>query len=189
MVKFYRGECLGSPHNGYGDGNDVFSFSRLSKTTKLQGTTESQLSFINFLARNRLLAGRIVKLLFHGELSTSQKEVITAFIEKKDRDRRLIKIWRPISLVNVDVKTGSRAIAKRLEKVLPYVVHHDQNPFVKGTTIFDAVRTISDSMDYTEMKGYEGQMSVIDFEKAFDSLSLDFLFKSLELFGFGVFIS
>ena len=36
------------------------------------------------------------------------------------------------------------------------------------------------------MKGYEGIMSVIDFGKAFDSLSLDFLFKSLELFGFGV---
>ena len=60
---------------------------------------------------------------------------------------------------------------------------------MKGRTIFDAVRTISDSMDYTEMKGYEGKMSVIAFEKAFDSLSLDFLFKSLELFGFGVFIS
>ena len=47
---------------------------------------------------------------------------------------------------------------------------------MKGRTIFDAVRTISDSMDYTEMKGYEGIMSVIDFEKVFDSLSLDFLF-------------
>ena len=58
---------------------------------------------------------------------------------------------------------------------------------MKGRTIFDAVRTaISDSMDYTEMKGYEGIMSVIDFEKVFDCLSLDFLFKSLELFCFGV---
>ena len=57
---------------------------------------------------------------------------------------------------------------------------------MKGRTIFDAVRTISDIMDYTEMKGYEAIMSAIDFEKAFDSLSLDFLFKSLELFGFGV---
>ena len=40
----------------------------------------------------------------HGELSTLQKEAITTLIEKKDRDRRLIKNWRPISLVNVDVK-------------------------------------------------------------------------------------
>ena len=36
------------------------------------------------------------------------------------------------------------------------------------------------------MKGYQGIMTPIDFEKAFDSLSRDFLFKSLESFGFGV---
>ena len=54
---------------------------------------------------------------------------------------------------------------------------------MKGRTIFDAVGIINDIMDYTEMKGYEGIMSAIDFKKAFDSLSLDLLFKSLELFG------
>ena len=54
---------------------------------------------------------------------------------------------------------------------------------MKGRTIFDAVGIINDIMDYTEMKGYEGIMSAIDFKRAFDSLSLDLLFKSLELFG------
>ena len=38
-------------------------------------------------------------------------------------------------------------------------------------------------MDYTEMEGYEVIMSAIDFKKAFDSLSLDLLFKSLQRFG------
>ena len=33
--------------------------------------------------------------------------------------------------MNVDVKIGSKAIAKRLEKVLPYIIYHDQNAFVK----------------------------------------------------------
>ena len=68
----------------------------------------------------------------HRELSNSQKEAVLTLIEKKDRDRTLIKNWRPISLVNVDVKIGSKAIAKRLEKVLPYIIHHNQNAFVKG---------------------------------------------------------
>ena len=49
-------------------------------------------------------------------------------------------------------------MAKRLEKILPYVIHHEQNASVKERTIFDAVRIISDIMDYTEMKGYEGIM-------------------------------
>ena len=121
----------------------------------------------------------------HGELSKSQKEAVITLIQKMDRDRRLIKNWRPISLVNVDVKIGSKAIAKRLEKVLPYIIHRDQNAFVKGRTMFDAVTTINDVMDFTEMKGCKGIMSAVDFEKAFDSLRLDFLFKSLDTFGFG----
>ena len=54
---------------------------------------------------------------------------------------------------------------------------------MKGRTIFDAVGIISDVMDYTEMEGYEVIMSAIDFKKAFDSLSLDLLFKSLQRFG------
>ena len=68
----------------------------------------------------------------HGELSNSQKEAVITLIEKKDKDRRLIKNWRPISLVNVDVKIRSKAIAKRPEKVLPHIIHHDQNALVKG---------------------------------------------------------
>ncbi|KAL9975996.1 hypothetical protein ACROYT_G013225 [Oculina patagonica] len=53
----------------------------------------------------------------HGELSNTQKQAIIKLIEKKERDRRYIKNWRPISLLNVDVKIASRAIALRLEKL------------------------------------------------------------------------
>ena len=55
----------------------------------------------------------------YGELSISQKGAIITLIEKKDKDKRNLSNWRPISLVNVDVKIGSKAIAKRLENVLP----------------------------------------------------------------------
>ena len=116
-----------------------------------------------------------------GELSTTQKEAVITLIEKKNRVRRLIKHWRPISLVNVDVKIGSKAISKRRES-LPHIIHYDQNAFVKGRTIFDAVRTINDVIDFTKLKNYRGILTAIDFEKAFDSLNWDFLLKSLETF-------
>ena len=55
----------------------------------------------------------------------------------------------------------------------------------KGRTIFDAVRTIDDVIDFIDLRDYQGIMTAIDFEKAFDSLNWNFLFKSLESFGFG----
>jgi len=86
---------------------------------------------------------------FHGELSNSQKQAVITLIEKKDKDKR-------ISPVNVDVKIGSKAIAKRLENLLPHIIHYDQNAFVKGRTIFDATRMISDVMEFTKMRDYQG---------------------------------
>ena len=46
-----------------------------------------------------------------GELSTSQKQAVIVLIKKRDRDRRQINNWRPISMINVDVKMGTKAIA------------------------------------------------------------------------------
>ena len=49
----------------------------------------------------------------------------------------------------------------------------------------DAVRTISDVMEFAKMRDYQGIMTAVDFEKAFDSLNWNFLLKSLEFFDFG----
>ena len=121
----------------------------------------------------------------YGELSNSQKQAIITLIEKKDKDRRDLANWRPISLINVDVKIGSKAIAKRLENVLPNIIHHNQSAYVKGRTISDAVRTIEDVMEFSKRYNIEGRMICIDFKKAFDTVSRDFLFRTLSAFGFG----
>ena len=36
------------------------------------------------------------------KLSTSQRQAVIKLIEKKERDKRFIKHWRRISLLNVD---------------------------------------------------------------------------------------
>ena len=122
----------------------------------------------------------------HGELSNSQKRAIITLVEKKDKDRRDISNWRPISLINVDVKIGSKAIAKRLEAVLPNIIHHNQSAYVKDRTICDAVRSIDDVLDYTKKYQIQGRLIAIDFKKSvFDSVSRDFLFRTLSAFRFG----
>ena len=88
-------------------------------------------------------------------------------------------------LINVDVKIGSKAIAKRLENVLPNIIHFNQSAYVKGRTIFDAVGTIEDVMEFSKRYSIDGRMVCIHFKKAFDTVSRDFLFRTLSVFGFG----
>ena len=53
---------------------------------------------------------------------------------------------------------------------LPSIIHYDQCAYVKGRTIFDAVRTVDDIdiMEFSERYNLEGRMICIDFNKAFD---------------------
>ena len=106
-------------------------------------------------------------------------------LEKKEKDRRFLKNWRPISLVNVDVKIASKAIARRLEAVMPLLIPANQNGFIKGRSILDAVRTIDDVLEIGKIMSQSGILLAIDFEKAFDSLNHEFLYQVLQKMGFG----
>ena len=82
--------------------------------------------FWNFVILNLLIKCKKKTCSYrHRELSVSQKQAVIVLIEKKNPDQRQIKNWRPISLINVDVKIGTKAIAKRMEKVLPQITHHN----------------------------------------------------------------
>ena len=65
------------------------------------------------------------------------------------------------------------------------IIHHNQNAYVKGRTIFDAVRTVDDILEYTERLQIKGKLVAIDFQKTFDSVSRMFLFRTLSAFNFG----
>ena len=120
-----------------------------------------------------------------GELSNTQKQAVITLIEKKGKDKRNICNWRPISLINVDAKIGSKVIATRLQKVLGEIIHFNQNAYVKGRTILDAVRTIDDILEYTERKNISGLLVAIDFQKALDSIKRSFMVEALSAFNFG----
>ena len=120
-----------------------------------------------------------------GHLSTSQRQAIIKLIEKKDRDKRFIKNWRPISLLNVDSKIISKALSEKLKEVLPDLISSQQTAYVKNRHIGESGRLISDIIEITEIRNIEGFLVTMDIEKAFDSLDHNFLIFTLEKYGFG----
>ena len=76
-------------------------------------TKELYEAFWNDLKTPLLLS--VNKAFKVGELSTSQKQAVIRLVEKKDKDKRLIKNRRPISLLNVDTILVSEVLAERLK--------------------------------------------------------------------------
>ena len=119
------------------------------------------------------------------ELSQEQRLAIINLIPKKDKDLRYLKNWRPVSLLNTDYNILAKALAGKLQNVISKLVNEDQVGYITGRYIGETIRTIDNIMILTEKEQIHGFITLIDFEKAFDSIEWPFLFNCLKSFNFG----
>ena len=109
-----------------------------------------------------------------GYLSISMRQSIITCLPKGQKDRKYVKNWRPISLVSVVYQLASATIAERLRLILPEIISPHQSGFMSGRSMADCTRLVYYLMSYTEKNKIPGLLMLIDFEKAFDSVSWGF---------------
>lgn len=88
-------------------------------------------------------------------------------------------------MTNTDYKIIAFIFARRLQKVIDEYISNEQTAYIKGRFIGTNARLILDIFEYCENNNQEGLLLFLDFEKAFDSVEWNFLFKTLETFNFG----
>ena len=103
---------------------------------------------------------------------------------KKDKNKLLIKYWRPISLFNADIKLFSKVLVKRLKTALPSLIHSDQTAYLNSRFISEGERLISDIYEVSDLLKLKGFLLTVNIEKTIDSVNHNFLFKVLENSGF-----
>ena len=118
------------------------------------------------------------------EMSFSQRMAAISLIYKKD-EKNDLKNYRPLSLTNVDYKIIASIFARRLQNCIDKLIGKEQSAYIKGRYIGDNARLILDIFDYCEEFNENGILLFLDFEKAFDSVEWNFLFKTLTKFNFG----
>ncbi|XP_071150121.1 uncharacterized protein [Mytilus edulis] len=118
-----------------------------------------------------------------GQMSNTQKIGVISLIYKKN-DPLSLDNYRPITLLNYDVKLLAYALAQRLKPLLHKLVHSDKKGYIKNRYIGFNIRRIQDAIDYSENLKIDGAVLFLDFSKAFDSLELIFMYETLKKVGF-----
>ena len=126
----------------------------------------------------------INKSLDKGILSVSLRQCVITHLPKKGKPRKRIKNWRPLSMLSVIYKLASAATANTIKPHLNEIIDETQSGFVPGRYIGESTRLVYDIMKFTEDAAIPGMLVLIYFEKAFDSISWSFIYKTLQYLGF-----
>uniref|UniRef100_A0AAR2JRJ2 Reverse transcriptase domain-containing protein n=1 Tax=Pygocentrus nattereri TaxID=42514 RepID=A0AAR2JRJ2_PYGNA len=118
-------------------------------------------------------------------ISPNMNSANISLLLKPGKDPTLPSSYRPISLINVDLKIICKVLARRLEKITPYIIHSDQTGFIKGRHSADNTRRLINIIDYCSINKLEKIVVSLDAEKAFDRVNWKFLLAVLHKFGFG----
>ena len=118
------------------------------------------------------------------ELCTSKRQAIMKSIKKKSKYKRLIQNWRPISLLNVDLKLISKALWKSLKNVFPSLISDNESTFVDGRFISEGGRLIAVILQINDMLKLNGMLVTVFIQKGFDSVNHQFLTLAFKGYGF-----
>ena len=96
----------------------------------------------------------------------------------------LLTNYRPISLINADIKIITKVLAERLKYALPSIIHSTQTA-VYGRKIDQNIHLVRDLIDLANRDDDTAAFIFLDQEKAFDRVNHEFLFKTMQAFGIG----
>ncbi|GJY98272.1 RNA-directed DNA polymerase, eukaryota [Tanacetum coccineum] len=103
----------------------------------------------------------------------------------KTQDDKMVKDFRPISLIGSMYKIIAKILANRLSLVILNLISDVQSAFVSNRQILDGPFILNELISWCKRKNTKAMIFKVDFEKAFDSMRWDFLDEVLKIFGFG----
>ena len=89
----------------------------------------------------------------------------------KKANAEIFRNFRPISMVGCIYKLLSKVLARRLRSIIGNLISENQNAFVGGRQIIDAVLIANELIDSRVKSGKPGVVCKLDIEKAYDHVN------------------
>lgn len=113
-------------------------------------------------------------------LPNSWKQASITLIHKENSDPTNLKIYKPISLLNIDYKVFAKILAKWLKGYLNSYIGEEQTGFLPGWHLKNNIRTVINLTEfYDKHPEREIAMVFMDAEKVFDNLDWSFMIQML----------
>ncbi|CAI5481364.1 unnamed protein product [Closterium sp. Yama58-4] len=117
-----------------------------------------------------------------GTLPESLTTAVTVLLHKKG-EKDLLTNYRPITLLTTVYKVLAKVLANRLKQELHHIFSREQHGFIPGRSLADAVALVADAIEAADNDGEDWYLLLVDFQKAYDTVSRPFLLKMLEKLG------
>lgn len=124
-------------------------------------------------------------MLETGTMAPSWRDATIVVIHKEGKDSTKCQSYRPISLLNTDIRILTTILARRVNKVITDIIHPDQTGFITGRYYGDNVRRLLNIMTHPGVTEKESMILSLDAQKAFDRVSWQYLLQTLKRFQFG----
>lgn len=131
-----------------------------------------------------ILAQLYTLCLSKGDLPLSMHQAYLTLIHKDLKDPELCASYRPIALLNNDLKILTKLLATRLYPLLPSVIDSDQTGFMPKRTTDVNLRRLFTNIHAQHNNSGTRAIALLDIEKAFDTVEWPFLWETLRRMGF-----
>ena len=119
-----------------------------------------------------------------GQIPEDISTGVIALIYKKGSTLE-IGNYRPITMLPIDYKIIATSLASQLKKVITSMVGLNQKGFIPGRNIKEIIIETFLALNFSKRNKQEGGIILFDFEKAFDRVDREYMFKCLQAVGCG----
>lgn len=93
--------------------------------------------------------------------------------------------YRPVALLNCDLKIITKVLATKLGRHISTIIHPNQTGFIPGRFSFSNVRLLLNTIYSVHGENTQAAILSLDAQKAFDQIEWPYMLKTLKQFGFG----